>query len=120
LCRLAALGCFLAAFGLPASIAAVLLVVAAQTGGRLLPFGPAAVGAGAAMLAAGFGPVTGDAVSAGQVAAFFVGTSAVLTVVGTALTLAICAQASAKDGRSTLAGAVLRVRTARATAAPRI
>jgi uncharacterized membrane protein YbhN (UPF0104 family) len=117
-CRLGALGCFLAAFGLPASVAAVLLVVAAQTGGRLVPFAPASVGAGAAMLAAAFAPVTGAAVPAGQVAAFFVGTSAVLTVVGTALTVAICAQASAKDGRSALAGAVLRVRSARADAAP--
>ena len=88
-CRLGALACFLAAFGLPASLAAVLLVTAAQSGGRLLPFAPASVGAGAAMLAAMFAPVTGVAVPAGQLAAFFVGTSVVLTVVGTALTLAI-------------------------------
>jgi uncharacterized membrane protein YbhN (UPF0104 family) len=89
LCRLGALACFLAAFGLPATPAAVLLVVAAQSGGRLLPFAPASVGAGAAMLAASFGPVTGVAVPSSELAAFFVGTSAVLTLVGTALTLAI-------------------------------
>lgn len=88
-CRLAALGCFLAAFGLPAGFAAVLLVTAAQTGGRLLPFAPASVGAGAAMLAATFGPVTGVTVPAGELAAFFVGTSVVLTVVGTVLTVGI-------------------------------
>jgi uncharacterized membrane protein YbhN (UPF0104 family) len=88
-CRLGALACFLAAFGLPASFAAVLLVTAAQSGGRLVPFAPASVGAGAAMLAAMFAPVTGTAVPAGQLAAFFVGTSVVLTVVGTALTLTI-------------------------------
>jgi uncharacterized membrane protein YbhN (UPF0104 family) len=88
-CRLAALGCFLAAFGLPAGFAAVLLVTAAQSGGRLLPFAPASVGAGAAMLAAAFEPVTGAAVPAGELAAFFVGTSVVLTVVGTVLTVAI-------------------------------
>ena len=93
LCRLAALGCFLAAFGLPATPAAVLLVVGAQTGGRLLPFAPASVGAGAAMLAGAFAPVTGHAVPAGQVAAFFLGTSAVLTVVGTAISLTICLRA---------------------------
>ena len=91
--RLGALACFLAAFGLPATPAAVLLVVGAQTGGRLLPFAPASVGAGAAMLAAAFEPVTGAAVPAGQLAAFFIGTSAVLTVVGTALSLAICLRA---------------------------
>jgi uncharacterized membrane protein YbhN (UPF0104 family) len=93
LCRLAALACFLAAFGLPASFAAVLLVTAAQSGGRLLPFAPASVGAGAAMLAATFAPVTGTAVPAGELAAFFVGTSVVLTVVGTTLMLAISLQA---------------------------
>ena len=87
--RLAALGCFLAAFGLPAGFAAVLLVTAAQTGGRLLPFAPASVGAGAAMLAATFGPVTGVTVPAGELAAFFVGMSVVLTVVGTVLTVGI-------------------------------
>ena len=92
-CRLGALACFLAAFGLPASFAAVLLVTAAQSGGRLVPFAPASVGAGAAMLAATFAPVTGAAVPAGELAAFFVGTSVVLTVVGTVLTLAISLQA---------------------------
>ena len=59
--RLAALGCFLAAFHLPATLAAVLLVTFAQCSGRLVPFSPASVGAGAAILAAslrpGHGPV---------------------------------------------------------------
>ena len=73
----------------PPRFAAVLLVTAAQSGGRLVPFAPASVGAGAAMLAATFGPVTGAAVPAGELAAFFVGTSVVLTVVGTTLTLGI-------------------------------
>ena len=99
--RLAALACFLAAFALPATPAAVLLVVFAQCSGRLVPVLAGLVGAGAAILAATFEPVTGTAVPASQVAAFFVGTSTVLTVVGTALALAICgAQASAKAGPS--------------------
>jgi uncharacterized membrane protein YbhN (UPF0104 family) len=111
-CRLGALACFLAAFGLPASFAAVLLVTAAQSGGRLLPFAPASVGAGAAMLAAMFAPVTGVAVPAGQLAAFFVGTSVVLTVVGTALTLAITLHAVRRRGL------VDALRTARRAPAP--
>jgi hypothetical protein len=89
-CRLGALACFLAAFGLPATPAAVLLVVFAQGSARLVPFAPASVGAGMAMLAATFGPVTGTAVPPSQLAAFFVGTSTVLTAVGTVLALAIC------------------------------
>src|SRR3954447_11240231 len=87
--RLGALGCFLAPFPLPAPPAAVMLVVFAQCSGRLLPFSPASVGAGAAVLAASFGPVTGAAVPAAQVAAFFLGTSAVLTIVCTAVATAI-------------------------------
>ena len=104
-CRLCSLGCFLAAFGVPVSLAAVLLVALAQGGGRLVPFAPASVGASVALLAASFGPVTGSAVSPERLAAFFIGTSTVLTVVGTALALAIClrSQASAKQGRSVVA-----------------
>jgi uncharacterized membrane protein YbhN (UPF0104 family) len=118
LLRLAALACFLAGFGVPATPVAVLLVVFAQTSGRLVPFGPAAVGAGVAMLAATFEPVTGTAVPAARLAAFFVGTSTLLTVVGTVLSLAICVQASAKAGHSvpTLRG--LRA-VARAATVPR-
>ena len=113
--RLGALACFLAAFALPATPAAVLLVVFAQCSGRLIPFSPASVGAGAAILAATFEPVTGQAVSASQVAAFFVGTSTVLTVVGTVLALAICVQASAKAGPSpALLGRLMRIRAATA------
>jgi hypothetical protein len=102
LLRLAALGCFATAFGVPATPLAVLLVVFAQTSGRLVPFGPAAVGASVAMLAATFEPITGTAVPAARLAEFFVGTSTVLTVVGTVLSLTICVQASAKAGRSRL------------------
>lgn len=92
-CRLAALACFLAAFHLPVTLAAVLLVAFAQGSGRLLPFAPASVGAGAAMVAASFGAVTGTAAPAGQLAAFFVGTSTVLTAVGAAVTVTICLRA---------------------------
>ena len=100
-CRLGSLACFLAAFGVPVSFAAVLLVAFAQGGGRLVPFAPASVGASVALLAASFGPVTGSTVSPERLAAFFIGTSTVLTVVGTGLALAIClrSQASAKAGR---------------------
>jgi hypothetical protein len=120
-CRLGALACFLAGFGLPVTVAGVLLVAFAQCGGRLVPFAPASVGAGAALLAASYGPVTGTHVPAERLAACFVGTSTVLTIVGTALALAICLrdQAFARQGRS--AGDALaagRAAIARAAAAP--
>jgi Lysylphosphatidylglycerol synthase TM region len=127
--RLAALACFLRAFHLPVTVAAVLLVTFAQTGGRIVPFGPAAVGAGVAMLAATFDPVTGVDVPTAKLAAFFVGTSMALTLAGAALTVIIClrlahwrelvelAQGSARAGRRL--GALRGRREARATASPR-
>jgi uncharacterized membrane protein YbhN (UPF0104 family) len=93
LLRAAGVWCFLMGFGLPGTPEAVLLVMAAQSGGRLVPFAPASVGAGAAVLATTFGPITGTAASAAGVTAFYVGVSAVLTLVGAVLTLAICARA---------------------------
>ena len=91
--RLASLTCFLIAFGLPVSLAAVALVMAAQAGGRLVPFGPAGTGVSLAILAMAFGTVTGETVPLDQLAAFVVGTSAVLTVVGLALSAALLLQA---------------------------
>jgi hypothetical protein len=91
LARFAALGCFLAAFGLPVTPLGILLVMVAQAGGRLVPLAPASAAASVGMLAASFGPVTGTSVSTGALAAFFVGTSTVLTVVGLALTAVLVA-----------------------------
>jgi hypothetical protein len=121
-CRLGALACFLAAFGIPATPAAVLLIAFAQGGSRMLPFAPASVGAGVALVAASFGSVTGSAVSAERLAAFYIGTSTLLTVVGTAIALAICLrdQTLANAGRSAVAavaGAGRRV-LARAATVP--
>jgi hypothetical protein len=87
--RAAAIACFLAAFALPVTPAAVLLVMLAQGGGRIVPLAPASVGAGAALLTAGFGPVTGAHVASADLVAFFVGTSALLTAVGIATALVI-------------------------------
>jgi hypothetical protein len=115
--RLAALACLLAAFHLPATFTAVLLVTFAQCSGRLVPFGPASVGTGAAILAATFGPVTGTYVPASQLAAFFVGTSTVLTVVGTALALILCATQASANARPKLdgVGRFTRIRAAMST-----
>ncbi|HEU5058050.1 MAG TPA: lysylphosphatidylglycerol synthase domain-containing protein [Kofleriaceae bacterium] len=92
--RAAAIACFLLAFSLPAGAAAVLLVMLAQSGGRLLPLAPASAAASVAMLAAGFGPATGTHVATADVAAFMIGMSLLLTVAGAVLAVAvICAGA---------------------------
>jgi Lysylphosphatidylglycerol synthase TM region len=87
--RAAAIACFLLAFGLPGGATAVLLVMLAQSGGRLLPLAPASAAASVAMLAAGFGPATGATVPVATVAAFMVGMSLLLTVVGALLGVAV-------------------------------
>jgi hypothetical protein len=87
--RAAAIACFLLAFSLPAGAAAVLLVMLAQSGGRLLPLAPASAAASVAMLAAGFGPATGTHVAVADVAAFMVGMSLLLTLAGAVLAVAV-------------------------------
>jgi len=92
--RAGAICCFLLAFSLPAGAAAVLLVMLAQSGGRLLPLAPASAAASVAMLAAGFGPATGTHVATADVAAFMIGMSLLLTVAGAVLAVTvICAGA---------------------------
>jgi uncharacterized membrane protein YbhN (UPF0104 family) len=89
LLRVASLLCFLAAFHLPATLAAVVLVMAAQGGGRLLPLAPASLAASVAVLAAGFPQATGVDVGVGALAAFVVGMSTLLTLVGVLLAVPI-------------------------------
>jgi len=89
LARAAAIACFLIAFGLPVTIPVVLLVMLAQGGGRALPFAPASVAAGAAILAAAFEPMTGAAPDVERLTAFYLVSSAVLTGVGAVLAVVI-------------------------------
>ena len=115
--RGAAIACFLAAFGLPAGIAAVLLVMLAQTGGRLLPLAPASAAAAVGMMTAGFAPATGAAVSAGAVTAFMVGMSGLLTAAGAVLTVAVVSLTAGPGALAALWRAARPRRPARAPAA---
>lgn len=96
--RAASLTCFLVAFGLPASLAAVALVMLAQAGGRLVPLAPASVAATVAILVTALPGATGAHVDTTAVAAFVVGMSSVLTAVGVALAAAIAARALREPG----------------------
>jgi hypothetical protein len=89
LLRAASLASFLVAFGLPASPAAVALVMVAQGGGRLLPLAPASAAATIAVIAAGFPGATGVHAGVPTVAAFVVPMSTLLTLVGVALAAAV-------------------------------
>ncbi len=56
--RIVSLMCLLAAFSLPATLTAALVVMVAHSSGRLVPFGPAGAGASLGLLVAAFPAVT--------------------------------------------------------------
>jgi Lysylphosphatidylglycerol synthase TM region len=89
LIRLGSLACLMAAFALPVTLATVVLVMAAQGGGRIIPIAPAGAGLRIAMLSYGFVEVTGRAIDVARITAFSFGVGALLFVAGLAISLAI-------------------------------
>jgi hypothetical protein len=87
--RLGSLICFLAAFGLPATPGAAMLVMAAQGGGRIVPVAPVSAGLRIAILSYGLVEVTGQPVDAGAVSVFTFGLSAVFFLIGMAISLVL-------------------------------
>jgi lysylphosphatidylglycerol synthase-like protein len=88
LCSMAAC---MAAFGLPLTPSTVVLVMAAQGAGRILPLAPASAGLRLAMLSYGFVEVTGHPVDIAAITAFTFGAGAVLSVAGLAAAVVILA-----------------------------
>jgi Lysylphosphatidylglycerol synthase TM region len=120
LLKLAAIACFLRAFGLPTAPAVVLAAAAAQGSGVALPLpgaGPAAV---AAALLAAVPLAAGHPVDGAAVAALAIVQPAALTAAGVALSLVLLAALSgARSPRAVVRAAwALRARPAPAPAAP--
>jgi Lysylphosphatidylglycerol synthase TM region len=90
--RLGSLAAFMAAFHLPVTVSTVVLVMAAQGGGRILPLAPVSAGLRLAMLSYGFVEVTGRPVDIAAITTFTFGVSAVLCLTGLLLSFAILAQ----------------------------
>jgi hypothetical protein len=82
LIRLGSLAAFMAAFALPVTPATVLLVMAAQGGGRIIPLAPASAGLRLAMLSYGFVETTGQVVDIAAITTFTFGVGALLMVAG--------------------------------------
>ncbi|HWH92485.1 MAG TPA: lysylphosphatidylglycerol synthase transmembrane domain-containing protein, partial [Baekduia sp.] len=82
LIRLASLAAFMEAFHLPVTISTVVLVMAAQGGGRIIPLAPASAGLRLAMLSYGFVETTGHAVDIAAITTFTFGVGALLMVAG--------------------------------------
>jgi hypothetical protein len=91
LIRLGSFAAFMTAFGLPVTAATVVLVMAAQGAGRIVPLGPASAGLRLAMLSYGFVEVTGHPVDIASITAFTFGVGAVLAATGVLLAGAIAA-----------------------------
>jgi hypothetical protein len=89
LIRLGSLAAFMEAFSLPVTVTTVVLVMAAQGGGRIIPLAPASAGLRLVMLSYGFVETTGHAVSIAQITAFTFGVGAVLMASGLVLAMGI-------------------------------
>jgi hypothetical protein len=92
LIRLGSLAAFMAAFSLPVTPGTVVLVMAAQGGGRILPFAPVSAGLRLAMLSYGFVEVTGKSVDIAAITAFTFGVGAVLSISGLLVAAVILAR----------------------------
>ena len=66
----------------PVSLTAALVVMVAHSSGRLLPFSPASAATSLGLLVAAFPAVTHTTTGAGQLTAFYLGSTGLLTVVG--------------------------------------
>jgi uncharacterized membrane protein YbhN (UPF0104 family) len=117
LIRLASLAAFMKAFALPVTPATVVLVMAAQGGGRIIPLAPASAGLRLAMLSYGFVETTGHAVDIADITAFTFGVGALLMLAGLAVSIAaVGAELETYSPRCALAAA--REAVARHRAAP--
>ena len=112
--RIVSLMCLLAAFAMPATITAALVVMVAHSSGRLLPFGPAGAGASLGLLVAAFPAVTHANVTAGEVTAFYLGATGALTAVGIVLSgLVLVRELGLAGARGYAAQALERLRAPR-------
>jgi uncharacterized membrane protein YbhN (UPF0104 family) len=118
LVRLGSMAAFMKAFSLPVTPATVVLVMAAQGGGRIIPLAPASAGLRLAMLSYGFVEVTGHAVDIAEITTFTFGVGALLLVAGLLVSIvALGAELETWSPRHALATARLAVAHHRAAAA---
>jgi uncharacterized membrane protein YbhN (UPF0104 family) len=118
--RLGSLAAFMQAFSLPVTVSTVVLVMAAQGGGRIIPLAPASAGLRLAMLSYGFVEVTGHAVDIAAITTFTFGVGALLMLSGLVVGLvALGAELGTYSPRAALSAAreaVARHRAAASTA----
>jgi uncharacterized membrane protein YbhN (UPF0104 family) len=89
LVRLAAMVCFMEAVGLPVTVDTAILVMAAQSAGRIIPFAPVSTGLRVAMLAYGFPALTDKPVDVASITSFWFAAGAVHLVGGLLISLGV-------------------------------
>jgi uncharacterized membrane protein YbhN (UPF0104 family) len=117
--RLAAMVCLMKAVGLPVTVNTAILVMAAQSAGRIIPFAPASTGLRVAMLAYGFPALTDKPIDVASITSFWFTAGAVHLVGGLLISIGVLAYTfgtvSPRKAFSAIKAA--RVQTAAAAAA---
>jgi uncharacterized membrane protein YbhN (UPF0104 family) len=113
--RLAALVCFMKAVGLPVTVNTAVLVMAAQSAGRIVPFAPVSAGLRVAMLAYGFPALTDTPVDMASITSFWFTAGAVHLVGGLLISAGVL---SATFGTLSPRKALAAIKAARVQTAP--
>jgi uncharacterized membrane protein YbhN (UPF0104 family) len=121
LVRLAAMVCLMKAVGLPVTVNTAILVMAAQSAGRIIPFAPASTGLRVAMLAYGFPALTDKPIDVASITSFWFTAGAVHLVGGLLISIGVLAYTfgTVSPRKAITAIRAARVQTAAAAAAIR-
>jgi uncharacterized membrane protein YbhN (UPF0104 family) len=114
LVRLAAFICFMEAVGLPVTFDTAILVMAAQSAGRIIPFAPVSAGLRVAMLSYGFAALTDQPVDVASITSLWFTAGAVHIVCGLLISVGVL---FATFGTLSPRRAIAAVRAARVHAA---
>lgn len=118
LVRLAAMVCFMEAVGLPVTLNTAILVMAATSAGRIIPFAPASAGLRVAMLAYGFPALTDKPVDVASITSFWFTIGAVHLVCGLLISIGILAYSFGTVSPRKAITAIKAARIQTAAAAP--
>jgi uncharacterized membrane protein YbhN (UPF0104 family) len=117
--RLAAMVCLMKSVGLPVTVDTAILVMAAQSAGRIIPFAPASAGLRVAMLAYGFPALTDKPVDVASITSFWFTAGAVHLVGGLLISVGVlCATFGTVSPRKALVALKAARVHAAAAAAP--
>jgi uncharacterized membrane protein YbhN (UPF0104 family) len=116
--RLAAMVCLMKAVGLPVTVNTAILVMAAMSAGRIIPFAPASTGLRVAMLAYGFPALTDKPIDVASITSFWFTAGAVHLVGGLLISIGVLAYTFGTVSPRKALSAIKAARVQTAAAAP--